>query len=662
MSRDVITVGLTMRILLLYRGEYLQWRERFMNYLEEQTDGEAMINSIQNGDQPLPVIAQVSLAGTAQNKNQGDVNDALRYKKKAIVLNSDPLALVAKKTNSANKKQEFVKSDDKKEDTKADDKKRDMNKVKCYNCKKEGHFAKDCKKAKVKDYNYYKTKTLLAKKDSDEQVFLAEDQAWMESNESSSSAEETIAEVSYYTSESVSKSEYETLEYYDNSINYGLFVNNDDQEIFHDAIESAGFENLSYFRKAKDLRPTLYDEKVIGLGYTPMFLTHSNEALEIEKFKRSGENIIKFAYDYGILNASYVNEKINFKDDYFQEILNLDFEKIDSSFPQTSSLKPYVPNVILEKIIIDLKDEDVNLLEKEKVNLETIESLKSKGFESSETAISELENQSENDCLVVENKCDKEEHSKVITLGMYKLSVSQSVSQILMLKTSCDSKNVDNLDTFSSVRRPKHSSVIWNKKGSSNTSNVDLSAISHSNLNKNVKRYSRKDLLACNNSHLGETCSAYVCNDTMNVSCNHRMCDLLDDNNFFIFDDESVRISPVRKMAFRKKPHDSMNVCSKSNMIKSLPRTVHKLIPKLQPLAEPVAKWFPRIVHICLWIIDSEYSKHMTGNRAMLTNFVEKFLRTVRFGNNDFAVIAGCEDVVIGSMTIKKVYYVEGLG
>nr|GFC63214.1 hypothetical protein [Tanacetum cinerariifolium] len=48
-----------------------------------------------------------------------------------------------------------------------------------------------------------------------------------------------------------------------------------------------GFENPSYFEKAKDLRPTLYDEKVIGLGYTPMFLTHSNEALEIEKLKRS---------------------------------------------------------------------------------------------------------------------------------------------------------------------------------------------------------------------------------------------------------------------------------------------------------------------------------------------------------------------------------------
>nr|GFC06601.1 hypothetical protein [Tanacetum cinerariifolium] len=65
MSRDVITVGSTMRIPLLYRGEYFQWHERFMNYLEEHTDGEAMINSIQNGDQPLPVIAQVSLDGNA---------------------------------------------------------------------------------------------------------------------------------------------------------------------------------------------------------------------------------------------------------------------------------------------------------------------------------------------------------------------------------------------------------------------------------------------------------------------------------------------------------------------------------------------------------------------------------------------------------------------
>nr|GFA09018.1 retrovirus-related Pol polyprotein from transposon TNT 1-94 [Tanacetum cinerariifolium] len=50
---------------------------------------------------------------------------------------------------------------------------------------------------------------------------------------------------------------------------------------------------------------------------------------------------------------------------------------------------------------------------KKKANLETIESLKSKGFESSETADPELENQSENYCHVIVQECDKEENPKV---------------------------------------------------------------------------------------------------------------------------------------------------------------------------------------------------------------------------------------------------------
>nr|GFC70896.1 hypothetical protein [Tanacetum cinerariifolium] len=68
-------------------------------------------------------------------------------------------------SQSANKKQEFIKTDSKKVEKKDDEKKRDMSRVKCYNCKKERHFSKDYKKAKVKDYEYYKTKMLLAKKD-----------------------------------------------------------------------------------------------------------------------------------------------------------------------------------------------------------------------------------------------------------------------------------------------------------------------------------------------------------------------------------------------------------------------------------------------------------------------------------------------------------------
>nr|GFB58850.1 hypothetical protein [Tanacetum cinerariifolium] len=142
-------------------------------------------------------------------------------------------------SQSANKKQEFVKTDNKRVEKKDDEKKSDMSIVKCYNCKKEGHFAKDCKKAKVKDYEYYKTKMLLAKKDKDEQVLLAEDQAWMES---SSDSDQEINENTVFMAQIekvLSDSEASSLSA-DEKISKGLFVNNvDDQEIFHDAIESA---------------------------------------------------------------------------------------------------------------------------------------------------------------------------------------------------------------------------------------------------------------------------------------------------------------------------------------------------------------------------------------------------------------------------------------
>nr|GEU47233.1 retrovirus-related Pol polyprotein from transposon TNT 1-94 [Tanacetum cinerariifolium] len=57
----------------------------------------------------------------------------------------------------------------------------------------------------------------------------------------------------------------------------------------------------------------------------------------------------------------------------------------------------------------------------------------------------------------------------------------------------------------------------------------------------------------------------------------------------------------------------------------------------------------------------SRCSKHMTGNLKLLINFVEKFLGTVKFENDQIAPILGYGDLVQGAVTIKRVYYVEGL-
>nr|GFC06754.1 hypothetical protein [Tanacetum cinerariifolium] len=299
----------------------------------------------------------------------------------------------------------------------------------------------------------------------------------------SSSAEETIAEVAYNTSESESESEYKTSEYYDNSTNYGLFVNNDDdQEIFHDAIEYAS-ENFienhidsqkdydtsevdhndseekvhlvdKLIRKfnhkiakcqnriekanqqSKDLEnqnKDLQDKYDVLINQVNTFEEQNNEFNEQIKVlneknadllaqmkvlqdqlkvkhvvidthtecQAQYEKLKEERYEYMIRYFALCdNDKQHRKKIGEQEILfdkMSHFEKIDSPFQQTSSLKPYVPTVILEKIIIDLEDEVVSLLDKEKANLKIIKSLKSKGFESSENVISESENQSEND-------------------------------------------------------------------------------------------------------------------------------------------------------------------------------------------------------------------------------------------------------------------------
>nr|GEX19058.1 retrovirus-related Pol polyprotein from transposon TNT 1-94 [Tanacetum cinerariifolium] len=219
----------------------------------------------------------------------------------------------------------------------------------------------------------------------------------LDSKKSSSSTKETINGVSYYTSDSKSESEYDTSEYYANSTNYGLFVDNDDdQEIFHDAIEFAS-ENFN-------------------------------------------ENHIVYQTDHDQSNVNH----------------------------NDSEEKDHIVDKLIKKF-------------------------------------------------------------------------NQKIAKYL--------------DTLSSVRRPKHSGAIWKKKGSPNTSNVELSSVSNSKLNKDVKRYSRKDLLSCNSSHHVDTRSAYACNDAMNVFCNSRLYVSYDVNDLSVFND---------------------------------------------------------VVQFCLWIIDSGCSKHMT--------------------------------------------------
>nr|GFC33186.1 integrase, catalytic region, zinc finger, CCHC-type, peptidase aspartic, catalytic [Tanacetum cinerariifolium] len=101
----------------------------------------------------------------------------------------------------------------------------------------------------------------------------------------------------------------------------------------------------------------------------------------------------------------------------------------------------------------------------------------------------------------------------------------------------------------------------------------------------------------------------------------------------------------------------------KRTMEQSVAKSIRKIVASEsnQKPRNSTRKLYEHLVEIVIFIVDSGCSKHMTGNLKLLINFVEKFLGTVKFGNDQIAPILGYGDLVQGAFTIKQVYYVEGL-
>nr|GEY67737.1 putative ribonuclease H-like domain-containing protein [Tanacetum cinerariifolium] len=94
------------------------------------------------------------------------------------------------------------------------------------------------------------------------------------------------------------------------------------------------------------------------------------------------------------------------------------------------------------------------------------------------------------------------------------------------------------------------------------------------------------------------------------------------------------------------------------------PKTVVTLVfsrkPRKSKTTDPVRK--SKVVQIVLCYLDFGCSKHMPGDRSQLTNFVNKFLGTIKFKNDHVEKIMGYSDYQNGNIMILRVYYMEELG
>nr|GEV57262.1 hypothetical protein [Tanacetum cinerariifolium] len=238
-------------------------------------------------------------------------------------------------------------------------------------------------------------------------------------------------------------------------------------------------------------------------------------------------------------------------------------------------------------------------------------------------------------------------------------------------------------DITSSLRR-------WAlQKPSGNTKNDRISRTPSSNEKNKVKVQSRKVKSNLNkrNSDSNNVCNEHVkhpvkgakalcavCNECL-FDANHAMC-LIDYVNSM-----NMRAKSASKKNKKRKEWKPTGKVFNSDGYKWKPtRRTFTLVRNACPLTTltttnkvPLRVPIPlevvapkhvvtRVIQIVLWYFESECSKHMTGYRSQLSNFIHKFIGTVKFGNDLVAKIMGYGDYQIGNVIILRVYYVERIG
>nr|GEU68913.1 hypothetical protein [Tanacetum cinerariifolium] len=488
MSRDVIMVGSTMRILLLFRGEYSQWRERFTNYLKEQTDCKTINNSIKNGDHPFPVVAQVSLVGTALN-----AIPTLKYPK-------------------------FYTTKEKK-------------------TRKIDHLARSLLIQGLPNDIY----SLIDSNDTAKDLWDALERQMRGSEYGEQDRKDAILY------------EYETFK-------------STEGERFLDTY-------LRYLQVINDLKKYGYKKDNCELNYK-FFNNLQPDWKQYCTRMRQTKNLMDINIDalYNILkqNQGDVNDALGYKNKAVVEIYaNMVFmakmEKVLSDLDESSSsaeesiIEIGKCHKCIEKAnqqSKDLENQNKDLQDKYDVLINQVNTFEEKNNELNEQM--KVLNENNVDLLTQTEVSQDQLKIKHVVIdthtdcqAQYARLEEEIYEYMIRYSTLCENDkqdrkkideqeilfdNMSHLDTLSSVGRPKPSGVMWMKKGSSNTIKAKFSSVNHSNLNKNVKRYSCKDLMLCNISHHRDTRSAHAYNSARNAYCNSYDVDV---NDLFIFDDSS---------------------------------------------------------------------------------------------------------------------------
>nr|GEV46060.1 hypothetical protein [Tanacetum cinerariifolium] len=491
--------------------------------------------------------------------------------------------------------------------------------IQCYNCKEFGHVARECQKPKrVKDAAYHREKMLLSKQEEAGIQLHAEQADWRDDTDDDELEDQEL-KAHYIAHPKQSKSVPDTYPIEQDAHN--VIIDSLDMSYDREKIDQNDDDND--LANKRELLASLIEKLKCEIDESKnrnKFLETTNKVL-VEKLK--GE--IK---DFKNKNKSLESSNNHFKEanNKLSETNNLlytDYKRSEAELARRNSIE-YASKMEIECIkvrgdFLSYKMESQKSCKKYTQTIndlnQTILEMKNKLFAHQET-ISILSQQKEAQIKLYKTREDKE-LDKVIALGnkvkvldniVYK--TGQSVQTMNMLNNKCQT----------SFAKPEF-------------------------LKKAQRANPRMYDICCYNDNLALMLAP--------ESDEHDMCVLNSDEK------------PLKKTVALESNQKSENITRK--LYERVSKTCSSWYPKFTTSGY---KWKPKsrqenvdvnLVEIVLFIVDSGCSKHMTGNLKLLINFVEKFLGTVKFGNDQIAPILGYENLVQGAVTIKRVYYVEGL-
>nr|GEX63963.1 hypothetical protein [Tanacetum cinerariifolium] len=528
--------------------------------------------------------------------------------------------------------------------------------IQCFNCKEYGHFAKECRKPKrVKDSAYHKEKMLLCKQVEQGVLLQAEPYDWLADTDEEVDEQELEAHYSYMAKiQEVptvdSGTDSEPVEQEQNDAGYNVFAN----YLQH-------YEQSDLLNEQNDVESD--DERVALANLI------ANLKLDVDENKKI-QNKLKKA------NTTLAQELKECK-------TNLAETKIvDNAWIKHSKDQFCAPTA-----------QDIEIL------IQTcLMPLAFKTQSDSFKFVHELKQEMHSDLKYVESlekKVDELEFDKAEFLEMYDVILQDCVSKDVMCSYLMSLSDLDALDELQCLylHKVKECDCLAQKLLKQTES---ISKKVHTEL---LQRFAKVEkhlisleiaLQKCKEQAQSEISCLYAFPYDQSTHANR------------LIPDEEETLAPKRESRSKlnkdlvlpistRKPKSQANksmatpnkkkVASKSTNQK--PQSYFRVlyentskawkwwIERQSPsgykwVPKPKNQWVPKakmqwIVQLILFIVDSGCMKHMTGNLKLLCKFVEKFLGTVRFGNDQFTPILGYGALVQENVTINRVYYVEGL-